>query len=298
MRNLYQEGKNKREIINYYKGKEEGYLLVDFIGDLVVRIIKSHLDSINVKDTLKVDDLRDITVNDEVKLYSLTSINNAHINFDKNDSYKPNHSFTIPGDLEKFKLYVEFLLKSYNLGTIENDTLSFNCDLATLLDFYSKESAFDKKELEEKAEFSLEHNNDIFADVHATCFENWFLDRVLINILSNTINSNITVENPNVSYEEMYFNKYVLIYKESFAKNNQAKIDKNFDMYVIKDEYYNLFLQLVNKFMRDYNLGGVVDFNGSSSIEFNTKVANVMDAYYMEKQRIEQFTTEPKVKTL
>ena len=93
-----------------------------------------------------------------------------------------------------------------------------------------------------------------------------------------------------------------MIYKESYIKNNAISLDKKSNIFVIKDDYYELLLKIISDFMDDYNLGkvssfmskynhdGVVDYlKTSASIDFNTTVANAMYAYYMEKQRIKNF---------
>ena len=78
----------------------------------------------------------------------------------------------------------------------------------------------------------------------------------------------------------------MLVYKESYVENNHRKIDSNLNMYTIKDEYYDIFLKIVREFMKCYNIGGVLDYSGFFAIEFNDRLDKVLNAYYMEKQRI------------
>ena len=309
MRNLYQEGENRREAIKYLNDKPKSYFIMDFLNDLIVSIINNYINDINTKIVFKTNSISDIHVNDQINLYSLTSAKDCSINLDRINKYHKKHSFTIPGDIDEFNAFKsfvnQFLSFDINLGTLENDTIILNCSLDDLISEYEHfrylsgpiSSIFNQK-LQDESRYAYERNNDLIATIHADLFEKWFLDKILINLMSNTIKNSITVNEPNKSYEDIYFHKNILIYKESFIKKNYSNISKDTNKYVISDECYDLFLQMVNHFMKEYDLGGILDYNGTSvSIEFNTKLSNVMGAYYMEK-RVLEHNINPNQKTL
>ena len=299
MRNLYQEGENRREAIKYLNDKPKSYFIMDFLNNLIVSIINNYINDINTKTVFKTNSISDIHVNDQINLYSLTSAKDCSINLDRINKYHKKHSFTIPGDIDEFNAFKSFVNKflsfDINLGTLENNTIILNCSLDDLISEYEHfkylsgpiSSIFNQK-LEDESRYAYEINNDLIATIHADLFEKWFLDKILIDLMSNTIKNNITVNEPDKSYEDIYFHKSISIYKESFIKKNYPNTSKDTNKYIISDEYYDLFLQMVKHFMKEYNLGGILDYNGTSvSIEFNTILSNVMDAYYMEKRVIE-----------
>lgn len=283
MRNLYQDGKDRSEFINRY-GKSASYFQMCFLNELIVGIIRQYIDNINIEEAYKVDSLSNILVHDRIKLYSMTSINDVHISI--NDTGE--HSITIPYNLEKFEILIIKFLHENNLGTIKDDIVYLNCNLQSLIMGYINfiNSKLYKNGIKYEANDILERNNDIIALIHADLFENWFLDKILVGFLSKKIKRNITPNDSNMAFESMYFHEGMLVYKESYVENNHRKIDSNLNMYTIKDEYYDIFLKIVREFMKCYNIGGVLDYSGFFAIEFNDRLDKVLNAYYMEKQRI------------
>ena len=61
---------------------------------------------------------------------------------------------------------------------------------------------------------------------------------------------------------------------------------------IVSDEYLDPLTLLIEDFVKRYNLGIVERYAYSNIVSINTELNNLRDAYYMEKQRIEQSFTQ------
>ena len=171
-----------------------------------------------------------------------------------------------------------------------DDGIEVSTTLLDLIETYKNNlpGLYDEKELDaqsRKAEVATESLNNLLSDeVHAKNFEEKFLDKYVAAIIQRNIDA-ITHRN-NVEKAEDGYPVY-------------AKVNINFTSYpadiICMDEKLEAsFADTVKSFMKFYDLGTVEYLNGFRKIEFNTTLDKLMDAYYMEKQRIEYLTSGAK----
>lgn len=298
MRNLYAEGKNIRDVVQS-NDKALAFFKLYFINGILKSVGERYVKDIDFADTLKVDSIKDIHINDQIKLYQIgSSFNGLPFHLDNSNGYLKKHSITMPEEY-----YNDFISKIKNelsnLGRLEDDTFILDCSLQDLIIacmFYTTYSISDNSFSFDGIREVVKNNDEFAEEVHSNLFEKYFLDDILASELFKTIKDNITIDNPDKSYNDMYFHHSFLVFRESHVQKDST-ISLKRDAFVIKDRYYNLFVRTINNFMKRYDLGGVVNLNTSSSIEFNTNVGVALDAYYMEKQRIEQLVNSPKTLT-
>ena len=298
MRNLYAEGKNIRDVVQS-NDKALAFFKLYFINGILKSVGERYVKDIDFADTLKVDSIKDIHINDQIKLYQIgSSFNGLPFHLDNSNGYLKKHSITMPEEY-----YNDFISKIKNelsnLGRLEDDTFILDCSLQDLIIacmFYTTYSISDNSFSFDGIREVVKNNDEFAEEVHSNLFEKYFLDELLADELFKSMKDNITIDNPDKSYEEMYFHRSFLIFRESEVAKNPSSYREKYG-YVISDRYYDLFLDVVKNFMQRYDLGGVNYLYTASSIEFNTNVGVALDAYYMEKQRIEHLVNSPKTLT-
>ena len=284
MENFYKKFEERKEYINGFSDIVAGDYEVLFLGKFMPEIIDYFVKNATIENLdLKIGvyfKRRNYDGKPEMK------IDGKSIYFSVNE-YR---YFTLIGSIIDFFKKVPGSFKWAEDNTNYNDGIEVSTTLLDLIETYKNNlpGLYDEKELDEqirKAEVTTECLNNLLADeVHAKNFEEKFLDKYIATIIQRNIDA-ITHRNDAEKAEDGY-----PVY---------AKVSINFTSYpadiICMDEKLEAsFADTVKSFMKFYDLGTVEYLNGFRKIEFNTTLDKLMDAYYMEKQRIEYLTAETK----
>lgn len=281
MKNLYQKFDERKQYVTSFYDTIEGDYEILFLGKFMPTIIDYFIQN------TKIEDL-DLSFRIYFKKRNHNSkpemeIKGKCIYFSINE-YR---YYTLVGNIIDFFKELPGGIKWLDETEQHYDGIEANTTLLDLLNTYKKNlpKVYNQEKLasqSEKAEAATESLENLLADeVHAKIFEEKFLDKYVVNLIEDSIEA-ITHRN-NVEKAENNYPVYRTI-NINFASNVERII-------YMDDNYTQAFGNIVKYFMEFYGLGTVEEMNGFQKIRFATTLDKLMDAYYMEKQRIEYYTS-------
>lgn len=308
MENLYKKLENKRNRFDSFNGDlGEGDYNLYLIEQFLPRLINDRIDSLKLKDEPIIDTLEDIAVN--YNIHFLTSEDNIEPVMYIDDTYQEANNQRYKNCFIHISkdTYEYVVTKFCNL--CEKDGILNGCIFDNKTSFLPTEltirtnlkkmiyTYFNSYFIANQKDITINGDNILhflrqsryvlsslesrYVDsIHTKVFEEEFLDKVVVNIIKKKINfldqrnyqeKNIPIE------EEVYLNPNFLT---------------TYNILVSKEEL-DALIPLFKSFMTDYNLGhaGYLS-NSTGMVKFETSLKDLMDAYYMEKQRIEHFNSK------
>ena len=295
MENLYKTLNEKREQINRFETKADEDYYLHFIEGFVRELINETIHGLKMRDIRNVDSIENVSVTS--KIYFLQRSEDVSLYSSVNPTEKTGFIRLPKSDGEEIKnRIITFfkdagLLSSYSLK-YQDDPIIITGGLNKLIAHYCVELSKEDKAKESFAELASLTNkvnaatsslaSELSDDVHAKRFEEEFLDHYIVRIVKNRLKD---------------------LNKRNFAAGNAKNISiegkiviaeegQDFGHMNIKRNEVDEVLIIVKEFMQDYGLGTVeYTYCRGMEIEFKTNLADLMDAYYMEKQRIAHYTS-------
>ena len=204
-----------------------------------------------------------------------------------------------------FKSMGEFIIgfiKSFNLGNAyyylgDQIMISLSCDVKTFKQAMMAYSTFISKFSNERAQVRLnsdinkidyvhtEFDDSIVDNFHYKIYQEMFLDGQILDIIKNEITStdHITFMKDSASRKIVKDIKYI-------SDNYSYHYSK--DAITIPAKFLFPLYEMINRFVYCYKLGEVCIDNRDKNyinIYLNCTLDQLMDAYYMEKQRLEHY---------
>ncbi len=309
MENFYKKIDNKKKRFDSFNkdlGKGDFYLYL--IEKFIPRLINDRIDSLELQDIPNLSKIDDIEFNYNIHFFREYEKNEPFMLIDKdyvedyNQRYKNSFMYifndTYDYVVRKFSSFCE--KDGISKGLIFDNKTSFlatgiiiRTTLKKIIYAYFNSyynNSFQDIEINEnniltflrKSKHSISSLNDRYATIHAKYFEEEFLDKIVVGIIKKSINS---INQRNYQENEI---QDILIEDEVYL-NIQSLNDNSI---VVSKEELDALILILKGFMDDYNLGYADYFsNNSGIIRFNTNLKDLIDAYYMEKQRIEQYNS-------
>ncbi len=295
MENLYRTLEEKRAQINRFETKADEDYYLHFIEGFVKDLIDGVIGELRERNIRNVDTIGDVKV--KYKIYFFQRFEDVSLSESVNPTERLGFIYLPKTDSAEIKeRIVTFfkeagMLSSYS-RKLPQDPIEIDGSLNKLIAHYSLELVRENKAKEsfEVLESLTNKTNDrissltsVLADgAHAKRFEEEFLDYHIIRIIKSKLK---TLNKRNFTSGDAHLipieGKFVI-----------AEEGQDFGHMHIKRHEVDEVLRIVKDFMRDYNLGKVeYTFCRGMEIEFKTNVADLMDAYYMEKQRIAHYTS-------
>lgn len=310
MENLYKKLENKINHFNSFNGDlKEGDYYLYIIEEFMPRLIGDRIDSLELKDVQNIRGIEDIEVNYNIHFFLERENINPTMYID-DTCQKDNNQIYKNCFIHISKDTYEYVVKKF-CNLCEKDGISKGCifDNKTsflptgiiirttlkkiIYTYFNSYFIANPKDIDtngdntiaflRQSRYSFSSLESRYVDsIYAKIFEEEFLDKIVTNIIRNIID---LLDQRN--YEEREESK-VLIEDEIYI--NQ-KLSYKYNITVSKEEL-DALIPLFKNFMTDYNLGYADYLNDGGMIKFNTNLKNLMDAYYMEKQRIEHFNSK------
>ena len=141
----------------------------------------------------------------------------------------------------------------------------------------------------EKINSEQTYLEDYFAsDLHSDLYEKMFLDKHLVEIIKSTGSGNNYIL-PDINNINVY-NKI-----EYLTSSTSKAVYKNDVSKILPLDQIKGLLPLIEDFLNRYNLGYISESKRASScnavVNFTCSLKELIDAYYMEKQRIMHYTS-------
>lgn len=292
MENLYQTLQDKKKSVKSFKddttkGDYYFYFLEEFMPELINNII----DKLKLKDMAEIDSLNDIKRKYTVHFFRRYR-NEPVIKIDDDGEAIYIHLSNDNSDELREKI-VSFFAKWEMIkdNVIHDDKMIIEFSLEKIITTYGlelsqcgrpEEGLEMVEDLIAKAGDKTSSFDSILADeVHAKAFEQEFLDTVVVQIIKNKIACLNQRNFKKGNERKVLVHQEIVICKEDYGDN-----------IIIADEEIDDMLKMLKSFMSDYNLGFTRYLHSPGIVvHFNTNLADLMDAYYMEKQRIEHYTS-------
>ena len=304
MENLYKELRNKKIHLNSFNanlGNADYYL--SFVEDFIPQIVNHTIDNLTLKDIKDISSLDDIKLKYTIHFFQERHESDPAMRIDDNIIFMHLPASTYKYLKERITFFFEHSEMvtdfGYDSKSLEPDAVTFETTLAHLIACYGLEIAKDHRiedsfkgvtTLLTKSISATDSLSSHYTDeLHDRVFEQEFLDNYVVKIIKLVI-ANLNQRN----------------YIEKEKKDHPVDVrvvlttkptNKDFEIAVTKEELESL-LPLFDGFMRFYNLGSanyLYDISDEKvGITFKTHLNDLIDAYYMEKQRIEYFQNHHK----
>lgn len=295
MENLYRDLKDKKDYTSRINNVVDEDYYNYFVNKFLPEIIMEEVNKLKLEDSLNISSLSDIKTKLYIYFFSNQGLNSEEpkLRIDGNDCFL---HFSKADYNKLTEMIINFATKrgilSNYIGEKNNyHGIIIDTDLNSLIIAYSLElSKNPYLDLNRKNEIYSNFKNYIIDQVNALesyyvddvlyrQFEEEFLDLVIVDIIKEYING--------INYRNL--NCYKLTANITVG-NTKAK-----------DNTLNAIIPIIQRFMQDYDLGEVDFINGEAIIKFKTDINSLIDAYYMEKQRLEyykysKYSDNPKVK--
>lgn len=294
MENLYRTLDEKKKQIGRFNTKVEGDYFLYFVEGFLPELINSTIRGLRMKDVDKIDTLNDILI--KYKIFFMPRFSETVPEYSVRNSEKIAFIHLPKSDAEELLEKIFSFFKNNKMitayGKNGSDTIEIETTLFKLIGDYGLELSKEGKTAEgfeevesltSKANNKVSYLTSALADnVHAPVFEKEFLDKYIVKIIKDKINSLNQRNFPTRNAETALIVGKIVIKEE---KQQGGHI-------TIKSDEVDQTLRIMKDFMREYKLGMVeYTYQNGIVISFNTTLADLMDAYYMEKQRIEHYTS-------
>ena len=296
MENLYHTLRDKKIHINSMGGdllKGDYYLF--FLEECVPRMIDYVIDHMKLDGIQNINHIEDIPAGFHIHFLKENDRQEPHMNMHPEFENMPDVFLHISEKhydelVSRIVSFCDTLNPNLELEEYSGEVrgIKINTNLALLIVTYGYEIASDSR-FKDSAEGvyaylnkSLNQYNALtttYTDtVHAKYFEHIFLDRYLVDIIKLGI-SYLTQRNLQDKEKE---NIPITYYLELTSER------RNTSGYLyIPNRYFAPLAQLIEDFLNRYQIGSIFNYDGKSTVKINTHLNDLIDAYYMEKQRIE-----------
>ena len=266
-----------------------------FIYGILCNIIEKYLKEVNLNNYEKYNNLDEVNVKEEfivnsrdIANFMLVYYNTEAKKVDINYIYSKINEFLSINDIGECKEQVEDR-KSYEIKT----------SLSRLTELCNFEVNKFNKKLNDNPDYSLTFKNTIdnldsiySEEIISSLYIEKFLNGVIVTLIKHNINE-INVLNYKEEIQSTNNKFYIK------CKNNNGRKSTGLDI-IVPDDFYNKFVSLIQNFINDYHVGQIAydsDANGLS-VFINCSLDELINAYYMEVQRLEYLTEGEKQKIL
>ena len=307
MKDLYKMLETKEELVSNSKDNQNQALnSTNILSQIVNTFIENLLSEFRVYDAYKIWDSYRVNRIFRITIYAYNDKE------PKLSGGTTNISIYLPKDnYEELMHKVDNFCATYFGATIrpieyqlfENvrsiEYISFPANLAALSHVSSLMTQCNESNKVEHAFDSL--YTQLYDTVHAKFFEEEFLDKYIVEVIKRYI---IDIDNKNI--DELKENNYPIYnhLRYSIGINCSNESHNRKTLTILNQELKIALIGYIKEFMEFYNLGTVrlvrTSLYGINShpddadyyvVEFDTTIKNLITAYYMEKQRIEQYLT-------
>lgn len=268
--------------------------------------------------------LLDYFLSTKLELLIEQAINNIDIN--RVDAYKKLSKVYVVEDISISKQYLEnFMSAYYGIDINKEDYGYIISKITNILRSYDIGSLKDKDD--NNAEYAINTNLEKLIDIYNIEINNISTEikKDYYSLINNTINNYEVVSNEEIIsklfYDEFINDRIVKIIRDAIKGmniNNYTKDDLplNYRLYirnkssmgnvgssldiVVPAEFFKLYIKIVQDYIENYSIGKT-NYNSLAQcyeINIKTTLNNLLNAYYMENQRVDYLSEEkPKVLT-
>ncbi len=287
MENLYKKLNDKIDLLQSFKDNLlDTYYYIYFIYDYIPNLMENAINNLKLQDIKDINSSRDIKIDLHIHFFE-NNINKLTMNIVGSDVliYIPENIYEdlknrIIDFFNKYELSTEITI---NKALNKNKGVVINSNLEMFASAYSSE-VFEKGQIQnlfptlrkiyELKENTLSLLNTQYADkVCYEIFEKVFLDDLVFNLIKR----NIADLN-----EQNYLDKL----SQKLEINKEISIGPNFNRENISTDELKTIFPIINDFMQDYNIGSISHLHNGIAVTFKTNIYDLLNAYYMEKQRL------------
>ncbi len=267
---------------------------IDYFTDVIAPfIIEKSIANINLSNFESYNNLDLIKVQEKIDVINRE---NFELGYEK-DILIINNKYT-----DYYLKVINNFLECHNLGKIQKIKnypvvyIIIDCTLKELLETYQNLNNSDY--YQNLIHLTINTLDNLYSEKLCTeMFYQEFMQRLSL-IIKDSINKINVLNYENFNIKDELIDRYFYLKIKNSSSKNGTGLDIYFNKDILLDyEEIKIMSKIVKEFLTEYNLG-VLTLDKDLRVNINTTLDNLINAYYMEMQRLEYLSNDkPKVLT-